>query len=58
MRQRYLVSLLDQVLVHTCGMAFGALGTSGPHKNCVPLFSPMMLAGSFRVYLFDMQPYT
>lgn len=56
-------------LVKTHEMAFGALETSGIHKNCrrphrlrrtlrfqnVQLFSPMMLAGSFRVYLFNLE---
>lgn len=30
----FLVSLLDQVLFQSRGMAFGTLGTSWPHKNC------------------------
>lgn len=58
MDQYCFVSLLDQFLVKTRDMAFGA------HKNCgrmrrrqrfqnIQLFSSMTLAGSFRVYLFN-----
>lgn len=66
--QYCLVSLIDQLLVKTRDMAFGPWKLLGHIRivddltDCVVrsnirLFSPMMFAGSFRVYLFNLKFY-